>query len=140
MVKNKFNNKNILNIAAEEKSRRHALRELKMGELIKRKLSDVFLDSKFDSELLKHLTIAEVRVSPGYVIAKVFITSLNADMAEKKVAELNKKKKQVRFLLAENIELKYIPDLVFVVDEAFETASHIDDLLASDVVKRDIES
>lgn len=140
MRENNFNNSKILNIKGDEKSRRHSLRELKMGELIKRKLADVFLHSKFNPDLLNHMTITEVRVSPGYAIAKVFVTSLTKEMAREKVAKLNDKKRQVRFLLGESIELKYIPDLMFVVDEAFENSSHIDELLASDIVKKDINS
>lgn len=132
-------NKDILSVKTLRDDSYHHLRELRMGELIKRKLNDALMGAKLDSELLKYLSITEVKVSPGYANAKVFITSLNLNMTKEKVNLLNSRKKQIRYALTNCIELKYIPDLVFVVDDSFEKAHHIDELLANKTVQEDLK-
>lgn len=133
-------NKKTISIINSRNDSYHHLRELRMGELIKRKLFDAFRVSKLDDTLFDHLSITEVKVSSGYTLAKVFISSLNLDTAKEKVTFLNSKKKQIRYALTRCIQLKYIPDLVFVIDDSFEKAHHIDELLSSRLVQQDLNN
>jgi ribosome-binding factor A len=59
--------------------------------------------------------------------------------ADEIVAALNRHAKFIRGRVAPKINMKYAPDIRFFVDDTFEEAGRIDELLRSDRVKRDLE-
>ena len=48
-------------------------------------------------------------------------------------------RKELRTELAHKVNLRYAPDVRFKLDESFARSAHIDALLASPEVKRDLE-
>ncbi len=116
------------------------IRELKVAELIRRAMADVFLKTHLDAKLSENVTITEVRVSPGLGLAKIYIISSNKSETDKKVKDLNDNKKTIRFYLAKFIKLKYMPDILFLSDNSMEESMHIDELLSSDSIKKDLMS
>jgi ribosome-binding factor A len=59
--------------------------------------------------------------------------------AEKTIAALERHKKELRAGIARRINLKFAPDLRFVVDGSFEASARIDALLKSPEVARDLK-
>lgn len=116
------------------------IRELKVAELIRRAMADVFLKTHLNAKLSENVTITEVRVSPGLGLAKIYIISSNKSETDKKVKDLNDNKKTIRFYLAKFIKLKYMPDILFLSDNSMEESMHIDELLSSDSIKKDLMS
>lgn len=116
------------------------IRELKVAELIRRAMADVFLKTHLDAKLSENVTITEVRVSPGLGLAKIYVISSNKSETDKKVKDLNDNKKTIRFYLAKFIKLKYMPDILFLSDNSMEESMHIDELLSSDSIKKDLMS
>ena len=106
---------------------RHALAEiLSRGEVV-------------DPVLNTHVvTIASVRMSPDLKLATVATMPLGGKDAQKTLAALEAHKKQLRALVARRVNLKYAPDLRFVLDESFDAQSKIDALLRSEEVARDL--
>ena len=106
---------------------RHALAEiLSRGEVV-------------DPVLNTHVvTIASVRMSPDLKLATVATMPLGGKDAQKTLAALEAHKKQLRALVARRVNLKYAPDLRFVLDESFDAQSKIDTLLRSEEVARDL--
>jgi ribosome-binding factor A len=86
------------------------------------------------------VTVAEVRISPDLRHATAFVQPLGGGHAPEVVAALNKHAKFLRGRLGTLIELKFTPDLRFMVDESFEAARKMDALFASEAVRRDLES
>lgn len=107
---------------------RHALAEvLSRGEIV-------------DPVLTKHvLTVPTVRMSPDLKLATVAVMPLGGRNADKVIAALTAHKKELRTLVAHRVNLKYAPDLRFVLDESFDAQSKIDALLRSPAVARDLE-
>jgi ribosome-binding factor A len=106
---------------------RHALAEiLSRGEVV-------------DPVLNKNVvTIASVRMSPDLKLATVATMPLGGKDAQKTLAALEAHKKEMRALVARRVNLKYAPDLRFVLDDSFDAQSRIDALLRSQEVARDL--
>jgi ribosome-binding factor A len=117
-----------------------SVRLLRVAEQVRHALSDVLMRGEVhDDVLASHsVSITEVRMSPDLRHATVFVKPLlGADEA----AVLAALKRNVRYLRGEvsrRVNTKYAADLKFLPDESFEEASHIDALLRSPTVARDL--
>jgi ribosome-binding factor A len=116
-------------------------RQLRAGELVRHALVEVLrVEEVNDPDLAGvSVTVAEVRISPDLRHATVFVQPLGGGNAPAVVAGLNRHAKFLRGRLGQNIELKFTPDLRFMVDESFEAARKMDALFASETVRRDLE-
>ena len=85
------------------------------------------------------VTVPEVRVTPDLRHAVAYVMPLGGKEAEGVVAALDKHRKFLRGELAHKVTLKYMPDLKFEVDRSFEAADHIERLLRTPEVARDLD-
>lgn len=115
-------------------------RMLRVGELVRHALAALFARGEIEDEALRGavLTVPEVRMTPDLKIANAYVMPLGGTHAEEIVAALNRHRKFVRGRIAPQIDLKFAPEVRFFVDETFEEASRIDQLLRSDKVRRDL--
>lgn len=116
-------------------------RQLRVGEIIRHALADMLTRGEIaDPELDKQkLTVTEVRLSPDLRNATVYIVPFGGK-GDAKAARSNLAKHQ-RFLrgeLAKRVDLKYMPNLLFQIDETFDEAERIDAILRSPTVSRDL--
>ena len=116
-------------------------RSERIGELLQSFLSSAV--RLLNDPRLEFVSITEVRVSKDYKSAKVFWSVPGTYNEEKGAFEQfpdSGKKKEVgdaldgvkSFLkrrIAEELDLRYVPDLKFVYDESAQTGSRIDELL-----------
>jgi ribosome-binding factor A len=116
-------------------------RMLRVGELVRHALADIFARGDIEDEALvgSVLTVPEVRMTPDLKIAHAYVMPLGGAYAEEIVAALNRHQKFIRGRVAPQINMKYAPEIRFFVDETFEEAGRIDALLRSDRVKRDLD-
>lgn len=116
-------------------------RQLRVGELVRHALAEIFARGDIDDEALAGVvvTVPEVRMSNDLKIASAYVMPLGGQQASEIVKALNRHTKFVRGRIAPKLNLKFAPDIRFLVDETFEEASRIDALLRSDRVKRDLE-
>jgi ribosome-binding factor A len=116
-------------------------RQLKVGELIRHALSEIFTRGEvLDEVLSRHsLTVPEVRMTPDLKLATAYVMPLGGGGADEVVAHLDKHKRFLRGEVAKRISLKFMPELRFKVDTSFESSARIDELLASPEVVRDLD-
>ena len=116
-------------------------RQLKVGELIRHALADIFSRGEITDEVLSRhsLTVPEVRMSPDLKLATAYVLPLGGGEADQVVARLDKHKRYLRGLLAKQVNMKFMPELRFKVDTSFEASARIDALLASPKVARDLD-
>jgi ribosome-binding factor A len=126
---------------ARDKDRSSSQRQLKVGELIRHALADIFSRGEvLDEVLSRHsLTVPEVRMSPDLKLATVYVLPLGGGEAEEAVAHLNRHKRFLRGEVTKRVRLKFMPELRFKVDTSFERSARIDELLASPKVARDLD-
>ena len=95
---------------------------------------------EFDDPALhgKSITITEVRVSPDLKNATGFCAPLGGDDMAKTVAALNRAAGFLRGRLSREIDMRYTPNLRFIADDSYDEARRIEQLLASERVRRDL--
>jgi ribosome-binding factor A len=116
-------------------------RQLKVGELIRHALAEIFSRGEIVDEVLaRHsLTVPEVRMTPDLKLATAYVLTLGGGEASEAVEHLNKHKRFLRGEVAKRISMKFMPELRFKVDTSFEASARIDELLASPDVARDLK-
>ncbi len=115
-------------------------RQLRAGELVRHALVDIFTREEMRDPDLHgvSITVGEVRASPDLKHMTVFVAPLASGDARAIAAALTRASGFLRGKLAKVIELRHIPELHFEPDLSYEEARHIDELLRSDEVRRDL--
>jgi ribosome-binding factor A len=116
-------------------------RQLRVGELVRRALSEVLARGEtYDPELnCISITVGEVSASPDLKIATAYVCPLGGQGGDEVIALLAKNKSELRRAIGKNLGLKYTPDLRFRLDETFDRMDETRRLFAQDTVRRDIE-
>ncbi len=116
-------------------------RQLRVGEELRHALSDVFARGELrDPELQgRTLTVTEVRASPDLRSATAYIVQLGAEADEPLLRALARSAPFLRSRLAEMVNLRFSPKLLFAVDRSFEAAQRIEKVLRAPEVARDLQ-
>jgi ribosome-binding factor A len=117
-------------------------RVLRVGELVRHAAADFLARGEIEDPALAKqvVTIPSVKMSPDLKLATISVMPLGGKNVDKIIAALERNKKILRTLIAHRVNLKYAPDLRFVVDESFAAQARIDALLKSPEVARDLHS
>jgi ribosome-binding factor A len=79
-------------------------------------------------------------MSPDLKLATILVMPLGGKGARETVEALQRHKKELRALVARRVNLKFAPELRFVLDTSFEAQARMDALLRSPAVARDLRS
>ena len=106
-------------------------RQLRVGELIKQSLGQIFLrdEAKVPSLMTKNITVTEVRMSPDLKNAKAYVIPLGGKDTENAVVTLTKFSHLIRKALSKKIDMKFLPRVHFVGDKSFDYAEKIEKLI-----------
>ena len=117
-------------------------RQLRVGELIRRALSEILLQGTIhDPDLNKiSVTVGEVTASPDLKIATAYVCPLGGQGAENLIALLSKNKSEIRRSISKKLTLKYTPDLRFRIDATFDRMEETRRLFTQENVKRDLDT
>ena len=117
-------------------------RQLRVGELIRRTLGEIFSRDQIYDEALSgiSITVGEVSMSADLKIANVFVSALGKKNSEKVVDALNVNKVDIRKIVTRNVKLKFSPELKFFSDTTFDNRDSIRSLFERDEIKRDIQN
>lgn len=115
-------------------------RQLRVGELVRRSLSEVLARGEAGDPELDRLsvTVSEVRVSPDLKIATAYVLPLGGKGGAEAVRLLADNKGELRRLAARRMSLKFAPDLRFRVDDLFDRMDETSKLFAQERVRRDV--
>ena len=116
-------------------------RQLRVGELIRRTLSEVLARGDVHDPDLNRLsvTVGEVRTSPDLKVATAYVLPLGGEGREDVIGLLAKNKSELRRLIGKKLALKFAPDLRFRIDETFDQLDETRRLFAQETVRRDFE-
>ena len=115
-------------------------RMLRVGELVRHKLSEMLARAEIHDDVLQShvITVPEVRMSPDLKLATVYVMPLGGKDLKPVLDALERNKRFIRGEVAHALNLKFAPDVRFRQDESFEEATRIDRLLDSPKVKQDL--
>ena len=106
-------------------------RQLRVGELVKQSLGQIFLNDEAKVPILetKNITVTEVRMSPDLKNARAYVIPLGGKDTENTVNMLTKFSHLIRKALAKKIDMKFLPKVSFVGDKSFDYAEKIERLI-----------
>ena len=106
-------------------------RQLRVGELIKQNLGQIFLrdEAKVPSLETKNITVTEVRMSLDLKSARAYVIPLGGKDTEKTVNILTEFSHLIRKALSKKIDMKFLPKVFFVGDKSFDYAEKIEKLI-----------
>ncbi|MBO6790727.1 MAG: 30S ribosome-binding factor RbfA [Dinoroseobacter sp.] len=126
-----------LNIAGKPPTQR----QLRVGELIRRTLSDLLMRGDIhDPELnAMSITVGEVRMSPDLKVATAYVLPLGGKNAEAALAALRENRREVRRAVSKALTLKFAPEVRFAIDTTFDQMDETNRILNSAEVRRDLD-
>tara|TARA_B100001287_G_scaffold235821_1_gene208097 strand:+ start:162 stop:563 length:402 start_codon:yes stop_codon:yes gene_type:complete len=106
-------------------------RQLKVGEELRHLISNALIRNSFYDENIENnnITITEVNVSPDLKNAKVYVMPLGGENKLNVLNSLNKATGRLKKIISNNITLRQTPKLVFKIDDTFEYAKKINNIL-----------
>ncbi len=109
----------------------------RLAGMLKRKISGI-IQAELKDPRIGFVTITEVAVTKDLKNVKVYFSVLG-DEKEKKSAIIGLQRATgfIRRIIAQEIRLRFVPEIMFKFDETYEYGQHITDLLAK--IKREEE-
>ena len=116
-------------------------RQLRVGELVKQNLGELFIrnEAKIPSINSKLITVTEVRMTPDLKTARVYVIPLGGIDTEVTVKILTEYSHLVRTALSKRLDVKFLPKLTFVEDNSFEYAEKIERIIKKNKEDNDKE-
>lgn len=115
-------------------------RQLRVGEVIRRALSEALMRGETHEPELDgvSITVTEVRPSPDLKIATAYVMPLGGANGPEIIKALARAKYELRRHIGKQTALKFTPDLRFRLDETFDQFDETRRLLSEPGVKRDL--
>lgn len=116
-------------------------RQLRVGELIRRTMSDVLNRGDIHDPDLNRMsiTVGEVRLSTDLKVATAYVMPLMGSVpVADAIAALARNKAELRHRVGAGLTLKYTPDLRFRPDETYDRLDETRRMFADPAVQRDL--
>ena len=109
----------------------YSQRQLRVGELIKQNLGEIFIRNEAKIPLVntKVITVTEVKMTPDLKTARAYVIPLGGEDMKETVSILTEYSHLVRRALSKKLDIKFLPKLAFVEDNSFEYAEKIERLI-----------
>ena len=121
-------------------------RQGRLGEEIKRVISELLFHGLKDPRLSSMVSITAVEVTSDGSYATCYFTVLglgsdeeNQEKLEDTLAAFNKAKGYIRNEVSRQIKLRHTPELIFKIDRSMEYGRHISSIIDSLEIKHDEE-
>ena len=117
-------------------------RQLRVAELIRRRLSDVLTQGDIHDPDLNRLsiTVGEVTCSPDLKVATAYVLPLGGDKRDEALEKLRENRHEIRRIVARGLSLKFSPDIRFQIDETFDRLDNTRAMFADENVRRDLDA
>ena len=108
-------------------------RQQKYAKLIQKDMSDIFQKDKMGIFANTFVSVIDVKMSADLSIAKIYLSMMLVKDKEALLNKVNHHKGEIRRELGNKIgkQVRIIPELIFIIDEVEENASHIDQIIDS---------
>ncbi|KGF69283.1 ribosome-binding factor A [Hoeflea sp. BAL378] len=116
-------------------------RMLRVGEQVRAAITQALQRGDIRDPVLSNtlISVTEVRMSPDLTVATAYVTPLGVEDHTETIAALNKNARFIRGRVSPDLrQMRVIPELRFRDDTSFANYQHIDRLLKSPEVARDL--
>lgn len=116
-------------------------RPSRIGEEIRRILSDLLLKGLKDPRLDEMISITAVDVTSDYSYATIYFTVLGTSSQDEKMADIaegfRSSQGYIRKQIGNQLKLRHVPELIFKPDASEEYGRHIDEIIEGLDIKQD---
>ena len=106
----------------------------RINEELKREISNIINYEVTNSNVTGMISVTSVKISPDLRYAKVCVSILNSKNIKQTLAGLKSSSGFIRSGIAEKINLRVTPELVFELDDSMQYGEKIDTIL-KDIIK-----
>ncbi len=124
-----------------KESRGPSQRQLKVGEVIRRTMSEVLMRGDIHDPELNALsiTVSEVSVTADLRIATAYVLPLGGKNQDEAIALLARNKGEMRRIVGKKTGLKFAPDLRYRIDDTFDRMDDTRRMFSDEAVRRDLD-
>lgn len=112
-----------------QKNRGTSNRLDRINEELKKEISNIINYEVKNSKITGMLSVTKVRVSPDLSFARVYVSMLNSKNVKDTLAGLKASSGFVRKMVAQRMNLRITPELVFEFDDSLVYGDKIDKIL-----------
>lgn len=109
-------------------------RMARVNEELKREVSNIINYEVKNSNVTGLISVTKVKTSPDLKYAKIFVSIINAKNTKQTLVGLKAASGFIRSRVAEKINLRVTPELVFELDDSMVYGERIDSIL-NDIMK-----
>ena len=106
----------------------------KINEELKREISNIINYEVTNTNVTGIISVTSVKISPDLRHARVLVSMLNSKSVKNTLAALKSSSGFIRSRIAEKINLRVTPELVFELDDSMQYGEKIDTIL-KDIMK-----
>lgn len=108
-----------------------SIRQQKVARLLQKEVGEIFSRKEVKPPNGLMVSITQVRMTPDLGLAKIYLSLFPNKDREAALEEIRKKTSEVRYTLGNKVgkQLRHIPELHFYLDDSFDYAEKIDELL-----------
>ena len=106
----------------------------RIDEEFKKEISSIISYDLKEPKITGLVSVTRVKVTPDLKYAKIWVSILNAKNTQETLEGLKKSAGYIRSELAKRINLRFTPELSFVIDDSLEYGAKIDNIL-KDIIK-----
>lgn len=106
----------------------------RVNEELKREISNIINYELTNSNVTGMISVTSVKISPDLRYARVYVSILNSKNMKNTLAALKSSSGFIRSRIAEKINLRVTPELVFELDDSMQYGERIDTIL-KDIMK-----
>ena len=116
-------------------------RQLRVAELIRRRLSDILNQGDIHDPDLNRMsiTVGEVTCSPDLKVATAYVLPLGGNHRDEALDALRRNRSEIRRAVGKGMQLKYTPEVRFVIDETFDRLDDTRAMFSDENVRRDLD-
>ncbi len=116
-------------------------RQLRVGEVIRRSLSEILSRGEIHDPELNDLsiTVGQVTTTPDLRIATAYVLPLGGKDKAAAIALLARNKGEIRRIVGKRIGLRHSPDLRFRIDDTFDRMDDTRRMFSNEDVRRDLD-
>lgn len=124
---------NIIEMETEEadKVQKTSNRMNRIDEELKKELSNIVSYELENSKITGMVSVTKVKTTPDLRYARVYVSILNSKNKKETLAGLKQASGFIRSQIANRINLRVTPELVFELDESLEYGARIDSIIES---------
>ena len=101
----------------------------RINEELKREISNIINYEVTNSNVTGIVSVTSVKITPDLRYAKIYVSILNSKNVKQTLAGLKSSSGFIRSRIAEKINLRITPELVFELDDSMQYGEKIDTIL-----------